>query len=84
MNYLWYACSPAITDADEHTQWLTGLYIQRRCKLCIIISPVVNGHDFGVSWGFLGFQSIEKKNPMPAIVDEAACKRLSQIMMRSL
>ena len=80
MNYLWYAGSPAITDADEHTQWLTGLYIQRRCKLCTIISPVVNGHDFGVSWGF----SQLKKNAMPAIVDEAACKRLSQIMMRSL
>ena len=52
MNYLRYAGSPAITDADEHTEWLTGLHIQRRYKLCIIISPVVNGHDFEVSWGF--------------------------------
>ena len=54
-------------SADEHTEWLTGLYIQRRCKLCIIISPVVNGRDFGVSWGFSELKKQKNKKQMPML-----------------
>jgi len=53
-------------NTDKHTEWLTGLYIRRRCKLSIIISPVVNCHDFRVSLGFDAF-----------VVDGAAWKKLS-------
>ena len=53
VNYIWQAGSLAVTDADfELVKRLTVLYIQRSLKICIIISPMVNGNDFRVSVGF--------------------------------
>jgi len=39
-------------------EWLTGMYIERRCKLCINISLVRNVHEFRVS---LDFRGLKKK-----------------------
>ena len=53
--------SLAIIDAYEHVKWLTALYIQKNCKLCIVISPMVNGHYLGVSLGLSQYENKEKR-----------------------